>query len=345
LVPGPFYGVLDVVELRQLRYFLAVAEEQQFARAAARLHVAAPSLSQQIQALEKELRVILFVRGPRSVDLTPAGGVLLVRARIILSEADRARQDVRTAGNAQPEQLGLRVGTMADGVLGGRLRAVALGIPGLAVTVALSPGDDGIEAVRQARADAAVVWSRPPGQRDLEGAVLGAVPFGVVLPHGHPLAVEHQVRVSRLSDETVVMFPRQPFAGVWDRTLDHLLPGGSKPGQVVVEPDLVNAPEAMLRAVAGGAGIAPAVFGVAEHVGVPGIEVRPLDPGLWLQLEVVWRAPARPAVRRLVSFLLQTATDPDALIHAPVSRPQSVPTPSEAEPRKSRHRRSGPPEE
>jgi hypothetical protein len=74
--------------------------------------------------------------------------------------------------------------------------------------------------------------------------------------------------------------------------------------------------------------IAPAVVGVAEHVGVPGNVVRPLDPGLWLQLELVWRAPARTAVRRLVSFLLEAATDPEALIHAPAVRPQSIPHPA-----------------
>jgi DNA-binding transcriptional LysR family regulator len=304
------------VELRQLRYFVAVAEERRFARAAVRLHIAAPSLSQQIQALERELRVTLFERSPRQVDLTPAGEVLLIRARVILAEADRARQEVRTAGDEHRDQLCLRVCTMADRVLDGLLHAAALGIPGLEVTVALSPGDDAIEAVRQARADVAIVWNRPVEQRDLEGAVLGSVPFGVVLPKGHPRSDEYRVPVSRLSRETIVMFPRRAFAGVWDRTLDHLLPAGSIPGQVFVEPDLIDAPDAMLRAVAAGLGIAPGIVGIAEHAGVSGIEVRHLEPDLWLELEVVWRAPARPAVRRLVDFLRDGATDPNALIYA-----------------------------
>jgi hypothetical protein len=73
---------------------------------------------------------------------------------------------------------------------------------------------------------------------------------------------------------------------------------------VLVEPDLVNAPEAMLRTVAGGSGVAPAILRVAAHVGVPGIEVRPLVPALCLDLEVVWRAPPRPALRALIDFLL-----------------------------------------
>jgi DNA-binding transcriptional LysR family regulator len=309
-------GYLDV-ELRQLRYFLAVAEERRFARAAERLHIAAPSLSQQIQALERELRVTLFERSPQRIDLTPAGETLVQRARVILAEADRAREDVRATGGGRREQLSLRVSNLADLVLDGPLRVVALWIPGVEVSLASSPGDDAIEAVRQARADAAVVWNRSHEQRDLEGAVLGSVVFGVALPQGHPLTDVPEVPVGALGRETVVMFPRHPFAGVWDRTVDHLLPGGPAPGQVVIEPDLLNAPEAVLRAVAAGVGIAPVVQGVTDLVDVPGIEVRSLLPPLRLDLEVVWRAPARPALTRLVDFLVGAASDPQAVIDPP----------------------------
>src|SRR3712207_5224314 len=97
-----------VVEFRQLRYFLAVAEEGRFSRAANRLHIAAPSLSQQIRALERDLRVTLFDRTPRGAELTPAGRVLVERARVILAEVDRARQDVRSAGSSGREQVTLR---------------------------------------------------------------------------------------------------------------------------------------------------------------------------------------------------------------------------------------------
>jgi DNA-binding transcriptional LysR family regulator len=316
------------VELRQLRYFLAVAEERRFARAAERLHIAAPSLSQQIQTLERELRVTLFVRTPQSVELTPAGEALVRRARVILAEVDRAREEVRAAGASRREQLTLRVCNMAELVLDGPLRTAALGVPGVEVSAASSQGDDAIEAVRQSRADAAVVWSRAADQRDLEGALLGSVLFGVVLPEGHPLTDLPAVPVERLARETVVMFPRAPFDGVWDRTVDHLLPHGSGTGQVLVEPDLVNAPEAMLRSVAGGGGVAPAILGVAAQVGVPGIEVRPLVPGLWLDLEVVWRAPPRPALRALIDFLLDAARDPLAVIDAPGTAPDETGAPA-----------------
>jgi DNA-binding transcriptional LysR family regulator len=302
------------VELRQLRYFLAVAEERRFARAAERLHIAAPSLSQQIQALERELRATLFERSPQQVVLTRAGEALVQRARVILAEAERARDDVRAARGERRDELRLRVCNMAELVLDGPLHLAALGIPGLAVSVASSPGDDAIEAVRQGRADAAVVWSRSFEQRDLEGTVLGEVGFGIAVPQEHPLSGLAAVPVARLGGETMVMFPRQPFAGIWDRVVTHLLPAGPGSHQVVIEPDLIGAPEAMMRAVAAGVGVAPVILGIDGQVGVPGVEVRPLDPPLGLELELVWRAhPQRPLLG-LLRFLVQAAGDSHAAI-------------------------------
>jgi LysR family transcriptional regulator, benzoate and cis,cis-muconate-responsive activator of ben and cat genes len=312
------------VDLRQLRYFLTAAEERRFSAAARRLHISAPSLSQQIRALERDLRVTLFDRTSRGAELTPAGHVLAERARVILAEVDRARQDVRSAGVSSREQVALRICTMADRVLDGALRTVGLAIPGLEVFVTSSPGDDAVEAVRQARADAAVVWNRPQEHRDLDGVVLGSVLFGIVLPLGHPLADRTEIPVAGLGSESAVMFPLSPFAGIWQRTVDHLLPGGAQPGQVVVEPDLINSPEAMLRAVAAGSGVAPGILGVVEHMDVSGIVVLPLDPPLLLDLEVVWRRPARPAVRRLVDFLVQAVDDPEVLVSAPRGPPGAV---------------------
>ncbi|HEY0559884.1 MAG: DNA-binding transcriptional regulator, LysR family [Mycobacterium sp.] len=296
------------MDLRQLRYFVAVAEERRFARAAERLHITAPTLSQQIQALERELHIPLFDRNPHRVELTPAGQVLLIRARIILAEADRAQQEVRAAGAGLVEQLSLRVCTLADQVLDGPLHDTALGIPGLEVRVALSPGDDALEAVRQARADAAVVWTRAADQRDLAGRVLGEVPFGVALPPGHALSVLPAVPVDRLRDETLVMFPREPFAGIWDPVVAHLLPAGAGRGQVVIEPDLLDAPEALLRAVSDGRGVAPVVLGTDRSAA--GVAVRPVLPPLRVDLEVVYREPPRPAVCSLVDALAAAAHNP-----------------------------------
>jgi DNA-binding transcriptional LysR family regulator len=228
--------------------------------------------------------------------------------------------DVRAAGSDSREQLTLRVANMAEMVLESPLRLAALGIAGVEVSVSSARGDDALEAVRQGRADAAIVWNRSNRQRDLSGTVLGSVAFGVVLPHRHTYSDTATVPVSALAGDVLVMFPRQPFHGIWDRIVDHLFPGGAAPGQVVVEPDLINVPEAVLRAVAAGAGIAVCILGIADHWGIEGIAVRPLDPALRLELEVVWRAPATPAVHRLIDFLVASAREPQAMIE-PAHRP------------------------
>jgi DNA-binding transcriptional LysR family regulator len=301
------------VEIRQLRYFLAVVEEGRFSRAAQRLRIAAPSLSQQIQVLERGLGVRLFERTPQGAELTRAGQALVEPARRILAEVERAGADARAAGHGR-RRLTLRVANMADLVLADPLRSLARGIDGVEVSVSSSRGDDALEAVRQGRADAAIVWSRAPADRDLDGVVLGAVVFGVVLPRGHREAGSPRVPVGDLAREVLVMFPREPFAGVWDRTVDHFFPGGAGSGQVVVEPDLLNSPEALLRAVAAGTGVATGVLGLIDSRGVEGVATLRLDPDLRLELEAVWRAPPEQSVRRLVDFLVTAARDPSTVI-------------------------------
>ncbi|MGY1801038.1 LysR substrate-binding domain-containing protein [Blastococcus sp. SYSU D00868] len=123
-----------------------------------------------------------------------------------------------------------------------------------------------------------------------------------------------------LAGEVLVMFPREPFAGTWDRAVDHVFPAGAAHDQVVVEPDLLNAPEAVLRAVRAGTGIALTILGLVDHLGSDGVTVRSLDPVLRWDLEAVWRAPATPAVRRLVDFLVESSRDPQTLIE-PVPEP------------------------
>lgn len=309
-------GSVVHVELRQLRYFLAVAEEGRFSRAARRLHIAAPSLSQQMHALERELRVPLLERTPQRVELTVAGEALLERSRVILAEVDRARADVRATAATGRRRLTVRVANMADLVLDGPLRSLGLGIEGVEVSVSSSRGDDALDAVRQGRADAAVVWSRAPRDRDLNGVVLGAVRFGAVVPVGRRSAPSATVPIADFARDVLVMFPREPFAGIWDRTVDHFFPAGAGPAQVVVEPDLLNSPEAVLRAVAAGRGFAAGILGWRDPVGSEGVEVRRLDHDLRLELEAVWRAPAGQSVRSLIDFLVRSARDPATAIDA-----------------------------
>src|ERR1700712_4902723 len=123
-------GRVPAVELRQLRYFLAVADERRFASAARRLHISAPSLSQQVRALEHELQVTLFERSSAGANLTPAGQVLAHRARVIMVDVDRAREEVRFAERSSLHQITVRICTMAERVLDGPLHHLGADIPG-----------------------------------------------------------------------------------------------------------------------------------------------------------------------------------------------------------------------
>ena len=180
-----------------------------------------------------------------------------------------------------------------------------------------------MEAVRQGRADAAVVWSRARNERDLDGVVLGSVLFGVILPLGHRAAGSARVPVAELTNEMLIMFPREPFVGIWDRTVDHFFPDGAGPGQVVIERNLLNSPVAVLRAVAAGSGVAAGIVAVVDRMHFDGVEVRRLDPDLRLDLEAVWRAPAKQSVRKVIDILVASARDPCTGIVEPV-RPAGV---------------------
>ena len=294
------------MELRQLRYFVAVAEERHFGRAARRLRIAAPSLSQQIQALERDLHVTLLERSPRSVVLTPAGQVLLDHARVLLARAERARTEVRCA-DGHHRHLTLRVTSAVEHVLDGPLRHLSGPGSGLEVTTATSTDRDAILAVREEHIDAAIVWVRSTQDHDLAGFTLRQVPIHLALPAGHRLAAAEVIPVANLAAETIVMFPRDLFLGIWDHIIGHLLPAGpSRSDQVLTQPDLINAPEALLRSVAAGHGVAPVAPAMAERIPTPGIVVRPLAPPLLAAVELIWREPAHPALRDVVALLEST---------------------------------------
>ena len=269
------------MELRQLRYFVAVAEERHFGRAARRLCIAVPSLSQQIQALERDLHVTLLERSPRSVALTPAGEMLLEHAHGLLARAERARNEVRCA-DGRHRHLTLRVVPAVEHVMDGSLHHLSGPDSGLEVTTAISTDSDAIRAIRQEHIDAAIVWVRSPQDQDLAGTILRQVPLHLALPAGHRLAAAEAVPVADLAAETIVMFPRDLFLGIWDHIIGHLLPAGPpRPDQVLTQPDLINAPEAILRSVAAGHGVGPVAPAMAERLPAPGIIIRPLAPPYW----------------------------------------------------------------
>jgi LysR family transcriptional regulator, hca operon transcriptional activator len=194
--------MLDAVELRHLRYFVAVAEELNFTRAAARLRTAQPSLSQQIRRLEGEVGVQLLERTNRRVQLTAAGRAFLREARELLNHADRA---VQAAVRADAGQMGtLSVGVMPAAeiqILPRILPAVASRLPDVKLSLHSVPFADTLAGLRNQSLDVSFLWA-PIEEPDLKTYEVLKQRVLVALPAGHPLA-----RLSRVPLERLREFP------------------------------------------------------------------------------------------------------------------------------------------
>jgi DNA-binding transcriptional LysR family regulator len=189
------------VDLRKLRYFVAVAEELHFGRAAARLHIAQPVLSRQIRALEGELRAQLFVRDKRSTSLTEAGRQLLDDARPLLASASALRRRVATAARGTFTVAFMPGITVTDAV-----RSLSSRYPDVSVELLRTTWDDQIEVLHDGRADVSVV-RLPVDRRGLSLRPLFSEPRMVVLRADHRLAGKESVRVGDLADEHLLNDP------------------------------------------------------------------------------------------------------------------------------------------
>lgn len=302
------------MELRQLRYFVAVAEERHFGRAAQRLKISTPTLSQQLRVLERSLGVMLVDRSrPGVVTLTPGGEVMMRHARALLIRAERARDEVRVAAG-QPEQILLRVAPGAEVLLAPQLQRLtddaALGV----ITMASSTSDS-LMAVRAESGDAAIVWDGKGDGQGLTTVVLRDVTVHLALPTGHRLAQSARVDVSDLADEPIVMFPRPLSPHSWDTMQRHLLPDGmGTPDQIITESNATGR-LSVPGGVAGGRGVAPVIAALAEQDRHVGVVLRPLEPPLTLPLELAWREPSGGALQRVVAILRSECRTNAALDH------------------------------
>lgn len=240
-----------VPELRQLRSFVAVAEEGSLTRAAARLHLAQQSLSQQIRTLELQLGVTLFERSPRGAALTPVGAVLLREARPILAQSERAVEAVRRA--ARGEQGELRIGflsSVANFMMPPVVRAFRERHPGIALHTEEQAIATLVAGLREGRLDAAV--SRQPLVDDLATEELLREPVAAVLPDGHALAGREALALADLAGEPWVLTPRTSWPP-WHRQYDaDFAAAGFRP-RVVARG---STPQHLLALVAAGVGVA-----------------------------------------------------------------------------------------
>lgn len=185
---------MNELETRQLRYFVAVAEELHFGRAAERLGIAQPPLSKAIRDLERQLGVQLLTRTTRQVTLTPAGQTLLADARAVLAAAAAAARRARRAGHPEPK---LRVALKAD-FDAGLLPPILDAYDALPVELVLGGPGDQVPALHDGRADVALVLT-PFDKRGLDSEVLVTEPRLVALPAADPLAAQTTIRLPDLA--------------------------------------------------------------------------------------------------------------------------------------------------
>ena len=229
------------MELRHLRYFVAVAEEQHYGRAAERLHIAQPALSRQIQDLERELAIQLFERLPRGVRISVAGRQFLEDARRILQDVGEAA--TRAGRVARGETGTLRVGFTENsswrGIVPDSLQVFRVQQPHAELQLKPMKSRDQIEAIRASRLDAGFVGNLVTDMGavngDLEHFQVAVHRIALAVPKGHALEKREHVRVRDLLDVSFVWFVARENPVLHDRLMRELSRGGLEHPRIVQE--------------------------------------------------------------------------------------------------------------
>ena len=270
------------VDLRKLRYFVAVAEELHFGRAAERLYIAQPVLSRQIRALEEELGAKLFVRTKRSTELTPAGRQLLDDAKPLLASADAVRRRVAQAARG-PKTF--TVGFMPGITVTPAVRAFTAAHPDLEVEVIRTTWDDQVDVLHDGRADVSIV-RLPIDQAGLSLRPLFEEPRVAMLPADHRLAGKPLIEITDLADEHLLQNP--DAVPEW-RDIAVELRRGRRPKPVTA----YRSVEEKLEHVAAGRGVSIIPLSVASYYQRPDVAVVPVSELATNKVALAWIASRR----------------------------------------------------
>jgi DNA-binding transcriptional LysR family regulator len=301
------------VELRHLRYFVAVAEELNFSRAAERLHIAQPALSAQIRSLEAQLGTPLFVRTTRKVELTATGTMLLEDAREVLALADAAVAKLRAASRGERGELRIGFAAHGAGEVGMEiLRRFAEKHPAIESELISAPSLEELQRqVRDRETDVAFVWL-PLLYDELEAEVVLAEQTLAVLHPEHRLAAEAEVRQVQLADHPIVApwddLP-EPFVRAWF--------GAARPdGRADGDPSAVSVDES-LAFVSRGMAIYCVPESASRFYGRPEVVFRPIVDAPPVESAVAWRRDSRSPV---IGAFVETAW---AVVAAPIQNASS----------------------
>ena len=290
------------LELRQLRYFVTVAEELHFGKAALRLHMTQPPLSQTIQALEQLLGAALFERSRRGVALTPAGLALLPEARRLLARAQELPQLVQRAAAGEVGRLTLAFVSSADySVLPPFLRAYRAAYPQVQITLQESTSDLQLDDLLHNRIDAGLLIPPLPDKAKLELDYLPVLnePLVLAVPAGL-LPKKGKVALAALPPLPLIVFPRAISPALYDAIVSVFRDAGITPeiGQQAIQMQTI------VSLVSAGMGMALVPQSVSNLMR-PGVEYRALaDAGPLVETGLAWRRDnASPVLRGFLELL------------------------------------------
>lgn len=296
------------MELRHLRYFVAVGEQEHFGHAAERLHVVQPALTRQVRQLEDELGYPLFERLKRGVRLTEAGRSFLEDARRLLADLERGVDRTRLVAQGK---VGLvRVGFSETATLGRELPSILRRFRASwpDVQLELFPGTSisAGEQLRNREVDLALVYIPPTNPRELGSHGISIDRMVLALPRAHPLVTRTRLRLADLRDEPFVWFPRPANSHVYDRVLSACHTAGVTL-RIVQE---VNSDTTALSLVAGGTGLS-FVIESAKRTRPSGVVLRDVgDLRVTAQLFAVWRQDNKaPALQTFVEMVRRQFPD------------------------------------
>ncbi|HEV2678796.1 MAG TPA: LysR family transcriptional regulator [Aliidongia sp.] len=284
------------MELRHFRYFLAVAEERHFTRAAQRLGISQPPLSQQIKQFEAELGTALFHRLPHGIALTEAGERLVPDARAILQQAGEALDNARRA--ARGESGIIRIGFTSSAsfhpFVTGAIRDYRLAYPEVQVELIEGNTVHLIAMFQTERLNAAFIRPVPGETGGLDSHLLFHEEMLVALPEDHALARRRRVALADLAQETFILYPRRNGRALYDDIVGACQAAGFSPRVGQEAPQMGST--VTLVAAGMGISIVPASM---MHLAAPGVTYRPIEgraPRATLSL--VHLESAAPAVTR-----------------------------------------------
>ncbi len=296
-------------DLRQLRYFVAVAEELSFTRAALRLHLSQPPLSQQIQSLEQDLGVRLLERTKRSVTITEPGRVFLEQARQILAKVDEARIQVVAAAAGYTGQLRLAytVSVSFHPALPQALLRFGQIAPNVRLHLSEMYTEPQFAALLAGQIDVGFVRDEPAHLHDARGLRLSVVdrePLLLALPAGHALAGHGSLSLAEVADSPFVSQPRELAATLYDRLVKLATRAGFQP-RITQHAQQING---LLALVAAGLGLAlvPASMRAVRLAGVSYVPLE--DADAYLLLATACRADDHsPALQQFLATVAETA--------------------------------------